>query len=375
MSATTTTCLGTIIGLSKTTCECFEDYPVGYSVSDSGLYLDEMFDPQVIQSLVNCSHDGDMWQLLDNSRSQAIIQFNGDVTANLLSRFKLRRPVFKGQLGRLKYSTSLSLSAGDYAGIRLYCADVVSGTMLIPKIGAMFASSGTIDVYVYNSLNEQVAGPYTITVEAYKHSVYKLTTPLELPLHRDEIENIEYYLIYQNSGINPLNIDVDCNCGQVLKFNTHYPYYKTQTAKQKGWQQWVMSGGFKSNDISDLSSCTSTAQNYTYGLTLPDLELKCNIQEVICNGTLDFLSDPLALSYAFAVRYKAAELVASMILLSPDLNREIMVQSEQWQADVEHWRSKYSQYLQYIVDNLDVTVNDCLMCYDKVPVMKKTILA
>ena len=111
-----------------------------------------------------------------------------------------------------------------------------------------------------------------------------------------------------------------------------------------------------------------------YGLTL-EVDLGCKVDEVLCEDALDFVSNPLALSIALAIQYKAAALLADEILRSPLINRENMVNREEWEEDALVWTEKYNDHVNYIVDEADRTANDCLACKDVLGFTRKGLFS
>jgi len=226
-------CLTNVIGLSRSTCDCFAEGPLGYDESLSGLYLDELLDISIIKELENCANGNDFWELMARARNQAIQQFKADTLAGILQYNSLMRPVFpNGTIGNLKFTKDLVTTA-PYAGLRIRCADVVGGEITIGALGAAFNFTGTLDVLVYDNTGVKVAGPYTIDTLANTNRK-TLITPLTLPMHIDGVDNAEYYFLYVNNGAgnNAKNVSVQCNCNKwKAVFNCDRPYWNSQTPK------------------------------------------------------------------------------------------------------------------------------------------------
>ena len=79
-------------------------------------------------------------------------------------------------------------------------------------------------------------------------------------------------------------------------------------------------------------------------------------------GTLNFTGNPLAMSIAHAINYKAGEIMALDILSSSRLNRNQLIGREVLIQNQAIWRGKYNEHVNYIVANADLTANDCLTC-------------
>jgi len=363
------TCFDNIIGLSRTECECYPE--VSSTASLSNIYLDELEPLSKISDNLDCDKGKDLWLYLDRARDTAITTFLADANAMLLKYYRVKRQPYIGSIGRATKKSLLTLTSGNYYGVRLHLADVVSGEFKVTNIGGVFGSTGAINILVYNNLNEHI-GTYPINVTAGQHS--RNTVDITLPTHNAYVDNLEYFFIYQLGSITPYNNDIKCNCGKFKPyFDTNRPYFYTQTDGY-GWANYAMVGGFASSDISDLSELSATTNNLMYGLTL-DVEFRCRVNEVFCRDSMDFVANPLALAIAFAIRYKAGEILLHDILRSTKINRATLVDADQAKEDINFFSQRYTDMLTYIIDSINIKGNDCFECKDIVDMTKRGILA
>jgi hypothetical protein len=203
----------------------------------------------------------------------------------------------------------------------------------------------------------------TLNTTANTHNINDIAD-IELPLHDWYIDNLEYYIIYQADGTkSPKNNDVKCSCGRFrANFDTSKPYwYATHSDRQYYWTYYAMVGGFAQSTITDLTDLPSATNNYMYGLTL-ECEFKCKIQETLCKDYFDFEANPLAVSTAIAIRYKAGELLINDILTTPNLNRNVLINRDHLLAVKEELISNYRQNINYIANNINIRTNDCFEC-------------
>lgn len=121
MSAPDISCFDYVIGLYPGECDCFGEPPFDAGESNSGLFLADLIELSTLNSLLNCTHGADVWDLMEKSREDAIRRFIADMNALLLRYNKLKRQPFYGGVGRAVWKNSLSITPGKYAGIRLYC--------------------------------------------------------------------------------------------------------------------------------------------------------------------------------------------------------------------------------------------------------------
>ena len=365
-------CYENIVGLSRTNCECYE-IPSDAETSLSGLYIDELTSLSFISAINDCENNNDVWEQLAKSRQIAIATFQADVNALLMKHHRLRRANFKGSIGRAIAKNNITQTTGEYYGVRIYCANVKSGYIKINRIGAMFKSTGALDLLIYNNLGELIE---SITLNTTANTINQNTVSIELPLHSDYVENLEYFLIYQSGANKCMGNDLKCNCGGFkATYNTLQPYFLQPVLDRNYmWAQWVMVGGFHSASLPDFSSCSTSSNNYMYGLTF-DVELKCSVNEVLCADGLDFESNNLAGAMALAIQYKSGATLARWIVNSGKLNRFTMINTEQLLEDIKEWDSLYNSMTTFIADEADTSVNDCLVCKDFVEMVKRGILA
>lgn len=358
-------CFDNIIGLSRTECECYDaGKPADYNTSLSGLYLDELVPITSYKGLLNCENGNDIWQMLDRAREQAILTFRADANALMLKDHQLKRKKFKGNVGRLKYTGEEVITDGTWVGVRIVCDDVVSGKLRIKNIGTIFSETGAFDLYIRNNMNE-IVDIIPLTTIANTHDINDITD-IELDMHSDYVENLEYFLMYQKTAaLTPKNNSSDdlssdrCGVG-------------SQTNVQYGWLDWASIEAFKMTDISDLSDVSGTGSCDMYGLTL-DIEFICKVEEVWCKSSLDFEADNIARGMALAIRFKAGELFFNEHLLSENVNFNRLINGEGIDKAREIFAEGYATMMEFLAENIDVTTTDCFECMDRIPLLRGLI--
>lgn len=365
-------CYEYIIGLYNGDCDCYDGKPVDFDESDSGLYLSDLLEPSFIDALLNCDQGVSIWELMAIVRAYAIKLFIADTNALLLKSNKLTRLPFYGGIGRNKYTKNHALIPGYYAGVRMYAADIVSGYFKIKKIGTIFNATGTIDLMIFDN-NGTLIDTLTLNTTADQHT--QNTVDIELPLHDEYQDNLEYWFLYQ-VGSMPKNNDLSCNCELWTPcFDKYRPYWRqTKSNKKNGWGNYLMVGGTYTAALPNFMNSSQTTKNDMYGLTF-EVELGCKVSEVLCKDQLDYEGNTLAQSIAVAIQMKSGALFVDKLLNSPELNRIVMLDREQLAKSKEEWLTTYGAMVNYIADNVDVSVNDCLECRDLIEMTKTRILA
>jgi hypothetical protein len=90
---------------------------------------------------------------------------------------------------------------------------------------------------------------------------------------------------------------------------------------------------------------------------------------------LDFETNNLAAAMALAIQHKAASILASWIINSGNLNRVNMINTEQMIDDIKKWDKIYIDMVTFISEQVDTTINDCLICRDIIEMARGGILA
>lgn len=368
-------CLDNIIGLSKTTCECFEDFkPSDVNESQSGIFLDELegLNLKMVDGIVDCE-EGNIWDILVESRAEAIKSFKADLVASLFTKYKSKRQPFSGVIGSQKFKNSLNIS-NAYAGVRIYAANIISGIMSVKRIGLVFDTTSIFDVVVYNSLTDTAIATYTVQSQANELSWFTLPSALNLDMNYEAAsENPNYYIIYQLAGFQPKDIRVGCGCSSTMYkyyWNTSNPAFRSY--EKDRWSEYIMLTGVKGDVIADRDTWSTSEQ--LNGIIL-DVDFKCLINDIICKSELDFVSNEIGITMAYAIRYKAGMNVLEKILASPHPNIYTMTDRERMMGKKNTYTKEYSTRISYLTEQINYRANDCLTCNDFNDIVKVGILS
>lgn len=368
-------CLDDIIGLSETTCDCFETgKPADFNTSKSNLFLDQLegLNLNLAKSIEDCE-EGSLWDLLAKARRNAIKAFKADVLGQLLTNYKQKREPFHGVIGSQKFTKNLSLTT-SYAASRVYCANIIGGIMSIKRIGLVFSSDQNFNIDVYDNLSDSPIATYAVHANANTLTWFDLPSALNLPMNSDaDSENPQYYFIYSPSAsFQPKDNKAGCGCGGAYRyyFNTTHPSFRSY--EKDRWSEYIMLAGATGNDISDRENWATTEQ--LNGLIL-DVDFKCKVQDLICNENLDFESNGLALAMANAIRYKAGALLIDSILASSQINIYTMTDRERLMGKKNSYTKEYQDRISWLGDQINIKANDCLACKDFDDVIKTGIFS
>lgn len=368
-------CYDNIVGITRRDCACdLSGRPDDYDESQSDLYIDELQEFASLRGLEGC--DRDVWDLFVTARKNAIAQFVGNTNALLAKKFRIKRSPYTGSIGGIK-GREIAVINKNYALVRIVCSPVRSGFMTVERIGAIFDQTGAVTLSVYNNVDGHIEDLDLTTQGGF---IKWTDINKRYPLHSKYCTHLEYYFVYQHNGANPARDNIlDCGCGNQWTpiFDSQHPYFY-QVGKPNvgamGWSDYIMAGGGLINSLTELDDMPRTMANKFYGLAF-DLNFKCNVDEVLCKDSLDFNGNPLASSMAFAIQYKAASNVADGLLRTTLLNRENMINTEAIQQAQLEWNVKYNEHVNYIVDNANITANDCLKCKDVITLTRQGLFS
>ena len=362
MSIVTTSlydCYEYIIGLSRTEGSCFDPktgFEIDYNTSYSGLYLDEILPLSRMLSLEKATEN--VWYVANICRDLGIKRFVRDGQQKLMQYYRLRNQPYKGTIGRIKHKKDRAITQ-DYAGVQFYCKDYKGAYLTINNIGTIMSYTGNVDVTVYDNLG-YAWGIYTLLCTEDELTLNPIT-PLDLPLHNEYVDNLIYYFVYDMAGGQPRDNDLSCNCGSFRPvFNPNKPYYTKSFSGRYGWANYVMIGGFETNelDFEQEEYCASLMMN---GLIF-DIELRCHISGILCDDELDYEASPTAISIAYAVLYASGIELIERMFSDPRLNTNKIVDREYLAVRQKEFEEKYIEHVEYIAKTIDPLKTDCIMC-------------
>jgi len=346
-------CLDEIIGLSRNECACYQPTPPGYNTSLSNLFLDELegIELRTIKADVECG-EGDVWNKMSKSVGNAKTSFRADLMAEIGLVSKQKRKLFNGLVGQRTFNGE-RINGTTYNGLIIRCGDIKGGEFTLKGINTLMNANASFDIEVWNNIQDTplVTIPVTSLQNQLTPNVLTpdplLTFPLWVSECIDPDFGLEYYIVYNPVGFEPKNNKVDCGC-----------------ARKNEWEHWAYVEGVNGNDILDRERWPR--YNYANGLVL-DLQFTCNTSQIICGGEnepLDFENDAQAMVMAYAIRYKAGEILIEDILASGNINRYTMLAKERLWGKRNHYVKEYATRITYLATRLDVASNDCLMCGD-----------
>lgn len=370
-----TDCLNKIIGLSQTNCSCFTDnIPVDAGVSRSGLFLDQLdgLNLKMADSLEDCE-EGGLWDILAKSRDNAIFDFRSDLMTKLMSMNKYKRQPFIGQIGTTETKGNKTLNK-TYAGVEFYMDQIIGGTMEVRRIGLYFSETKTFKIWVYSNEDDSLLHEMIVSSVANQVTWVTLSNPIVLEMNNNSGSYPRYYFVYKSADASaPKDIQAGCGCSPRIYhyyWDAHNPKFKSY--EKDRWSEFIMVTGVQGDDIADRENWAT--ENYLNGLMF-DVSFKCRVKDIICTEVPDYETNELAIAMAYAVRFKAGQLLLDQILASGNINRFSMMDRERMMGKKNTYVKEYLLRLDWLAENINIKTNDCLICNDTNDIFKAGILS
>lgn len=371
-------------GLSRTSCNCFDDdKPSDFDVSDSGLFIDETEGLNLVYPLsaAECGR-GNLWELMESSRDEGALYWNTTVMNYIGERTLRKRKYFSGVIGDDRTNRTKTNFTNNFAGLSMKLSTVRGGVMRLKRVAMFFESATPIDVFLYDNDSDVPLYSWNITPVAGRVEWYTLPIPIDISLVREVPRAKQLWLMYATSGApRPLQHYVTCGCGELKNLNkwTDNPSFANLSTPQAryNWLEWMVVSGTTGNSLT-LRETDWHHNNLGYGLMI-DAEFICNANEIICADALDYTNDELAMVQAYGLRYAQAERLVDKILSSTKLNRFTMLDREALYGKRSHFKKEMDTRAKYVAHELTKPdrinlINDCFSCKDKFGFVKGNIL-
>lgn len=343
-------CLTNIVGISANDCVCITDgltpeQKTEIKKSVSGLYLDRDLEGGISLSDVRLlDYCNDYYTIAKNAIESASRRFSDDLLITLSKRYKSAKAKFIGALGRVDYSGTLDVNK-KYQILKVKPHETSrSAVLTINGIRVIADSDAMSTVKIFAVRSGETSGVEVfsapITLAANRYAAVNLSAPLEFPLYESGYI-IDYYFIWERPdglSINPKDNKTKCNCTGGNAFDGYVSLFGGET--------------------DSLESITAS-DPYSHGFNI-DGEIACETGNVVCR---EFnAQNEVAIISAWAILYKAGELINEAILNSPEINRFTTMNREYLWGKRNHFRKEYEARVAYLGSEIDLSSSDCYIC-------------
>lgn len=338
-------CLTNIIGVTQNNCPCLQnglnaEQISELSMSKSGIFLEELEGGLFLRDVVQLDKCLTFINIQKNAINTAIKHFSADLFAKLNQRIQVKKTAFIGEIGKPTYSATLNLN-GRLQFVKLTPKKDSDAIVHLNLIRVFLNEETTTNVWLMEMKEGETEGRVILQQEVTtQNGILSVPVNVGLPLKKDGVF-VNYFVVYERTGsVNPRNIKVSCGCSGGDAF-----------------AKFVEVGGGETEVFSSLSS--EKTDIFTHGISL-DVQIKCETGTLICREYDG--SDAIALVTAFAIQYKAGELVIENVMNSGEVNRFTMLRNEQLWGKRNHFRKEYFDRIDYLSKVIDVSSSDCFIC-------------
>lgn len=305
--------------------------------SVSGFYLEDIgITPLECGMYINQDYaSGD--ELIEDKIRFGIEVVKSTLYNDLSSLFNVGSVIAQKTLGF--YQDSLQLkpgSANTLGGIRLRVNESNSYlAAYISSISLQVASSGTIDVFIYDLISGKLLD--TIPVETQANVV---STSYVHKMYAGGNRKIDLAIVYDTEGVSSnatLLTDSGCTHCNGYAYSNHFFTATPITI----------------NELSDKTALSVIGVQHTSGLSI-DCSLQCSFDNWICQ---------IANKMAMPILYKTGELIMEYALLhSNRMNSETMVDMERNRERKDQWAAAYNTSMYALIKNIKPINDRCFSC-------------
>jgi hypothetical protein len=276
--------------------------------------------------------------------------------------YKARKDNWSGILGQTTFNSTIN-PATNFAGIKLSPFNFKGGYIYLKRIGLLVNTTTAVTVKIFSNenLSTEIAS-YTINAVANTLTYGAISPVLELPLYSYNVSQLNYYALIDLTPLTflPLNNKKDCNCGG---------------GNQKPYLNWMDFNGGKIDNINDFNTFQQSNNKELFGLVL-DVDIKCKLSQIICSDEepLDFENDGYAQKIAYAIRFKAGEILLNDLYNSANINRFTLMDREKMVAYLKFYREEYNKWIDFLCQNIQLDNNSCFVCKTNNGLIKQGIL-
>ena len=325
-------CLESLVGLSRTECECYSGIEDSLKLSPYGLFLDELegIDLKVIQAGLRCGEDLDTnFPILYENAANF---FETDLQVAISESHKQKHTPFIGKIGERKYSAAISTSA--LVGIFLDTNTLEGASIIVKTARFYFTNTGNLSLKLY--ANDELIETFPIEITSAGETLYDFETPLDLPLTENGVK-VDYYFVYEPGGLIPYNTKISCGCAGVELVRKNF----------------LMAKGFKGASISSYST-----DGNAYGISL-DAIIGCSIDDIMC----DFMADSVfARRAAMAIWYKLGVLAIEKLFSSREINFDTFSDREYLYGRKRKFVKNYENIILWLSENTTIANSLCFIC-------------
>lgn len=359
-------CFDKVFGLSRSTDDCYDTYPAGYSESASGLYLDEAPGLNLKRIFSAFETTADMWDAMAKAREEGVRRFTNETIKHLQANAAWKRKPLSGTVGSIDNGSGTVTTPNTYHGMDLLLPNHKGGKAVLKRVGMYVKFTGTVTVSLYQEgTNTPITSFNVSTVN--NQLTWTDIVNVELDMEQDGSGYKRYWFLWEPAGREALNSRIHCGCGGTPTWNCENPWFMKSPEKRQDWYLWAMANGTYGNDLSDRANWGHN--NATQGMLL-GFDFKCDARTTLCSGSPDYASDVFQSVFAYGAMFAGALHLVEQITSSTRVNRENIVAGDQMELNRVGYTKEMNERAAWLgaelalPENID-TYSDCFTCKDE----------
>jgi len=353
-------CLENIVGLASEECICYTpsaNFPQE-NESSSGLYISasNSIPLNFLDEAVFCGTDG-IYELIKNSRTEAITQFKGDFSTKISELYKFAPRSFD-HVGNERAPAPIFVDK-NYAGYALRIRELRGGLVVLSGVRLKFSSllansSVTVQVFTEEDLSTPIATESVVLTGTRQWHDVSFSSPIEITTNYQK----DVFVVYEipNGAVPSNNKNTSKTCGTCGSGAGYDPHLDVMQVS-----------GIAVNAPSELKfNCVSNKEGY--GMIL-DAGFECDILSWLCKASkestrLTYSGDTFiaANAIARAIMHKSRWLLADSIIRSNristftmlDTNRDVVLEGMDYDS------SQYGIYISLLARTYPAETTGCL---------------
>lgn len=339
------TCLEKIIGISNRNCTCLTEIPEEENLSNSGLYVDDIFETTnslKLKESLNCQDE--IWDVFKNARKSSIEEFSMNLLGLLSTNQVKQITDWRGILGDPDRANKLTMNNGLQGFEIVPKSNVPLGLSLqITAVGLLLNGAGIYNLNLHSSESNDPLKSWPITSQINKPTVIEVEEILILPMFTKSGLKISYYFTYDPGTRIPFETKAWCDCNN-----------------DPAIAKYLTINGL--NDFSTISGISGAKRSYKQmnGIII-GANLSCG-NEWLCSKW-NYKNDPWALTMAKTIQFMSMVKVLQYVLNSNTINKyTTILETEHLYGKIKHYNKQIEGRMNYLSTEIPEQAKNCWSC-------------
>ena len=339
-------CLNNIVGITRTVCPCVtngltEQEKIDIAASNSGLYIDELEGAIAARDIKTLDSCGEYFRLAKDALKVAAKRFADDIELALSKQYDTAKPNYNGELGRITYAGFLAKNK-PYQYMKIEPKSIGDAVITLINARVIVNAVDTLNVFIlagFEGETPQVIHATQVETMPNMYAGISLPVNKQLPTTVNGRKMI-YYFAWQGAQTTQAR-DNKLSCG---------------CTGGNAYEDFVY---LKGGESDNLNLQGGADDGFSHGFTV-NVKIQCETGALVCREYS--AKNKIAVASAYAILYKANELLNEFVLSSGEINRFTLMKRDALWGKRNHFRAKYEEHLNWLSYEIDVKKSGCFIC-------------